>query len=43
MITKNNWMNEKLIIFLSNISLFLKFLIERKNIGKEIINPKIRE
>ena len=33
--TKNNWIKENDTILLSNSLSFLKFLIEKKNIGKE--------
>jgi hypothetical protein len=36
-------MNEKPIILLSRISLFLKFFIAKKNIGSETQRPKIKE
>jgi hypothetical protein len=35
-------MNEKLIILISNVSLFFKFLIEKKNIGNERIKPRTK-
>ena len=35
--------NVKITIFLSRLSEFLKFLIEKKIIKKEIINPKFNE
>jgi hypothetical protein len=42
-ITNNNWINEKPIILLSKIPSFLKFFIEKKNIGKDTTRPKIKE
>jgi hypothetical protein len=41
--TNNNWINEKPIILLSKIPSFLKFFIEKKNIGKDTTRPKIKE
>ena len=38
-----NFKNVKITIFLSRLSEFLKFLIEKKIIKKEVINPKINE
>ena len=42
-ITNKNCKNVKITIFLSRLSEFLKFLIEKKIIKKEIINPKFNE
>ena len=41
--TNKNCKNVKVNIFLSRLSEFLKFLIEKKIIKKEIINPKFNE
>ena len=41
--TNKNCKNVKITIFLSRLSEFLKFLIEKKIIKKEIINPKVNE
>ena len=41
--TNKNCKNVKITIFLSRLSEFLKFLIEKKIIKKEIINPKFNE
>ena len=41
--TNKNCKNVKVNIFLSRLSEFLKFLIEKKIIKKEIINPKVNE
>ena len=35
-------MNEKLIILISNVALFFKFLIEKKKIGNEAIKPSTK-
>ena len=41
--TNKNCKNVKINIFLSRLSEFLKFLIEKKIIKKELINPKVNE
>ncbi len=41
--TNKNCKNVKVTIFLSRLSEFLKFWIEKKIIKKEIINPKVNE
>ena len=43
MTPNRNCKNVKVTIFLSRLSEFLKFLIEKKIIKKEIINPKVNE
>tara|TARA_B100000035_G_scaffold33900_1_gene25707 strand:- start:717 stop:848 length:132 start_codon:yes stop_codon:yes gene_type:complete len=41
--TKRNWRKLKKIILLSNILEFLKFLIEKKIIKKDKLEPKTNE
>ena len=41
--TNKNCKNVKVTIFLSRLLGLLKFLIEKKIIEKEIINPKVNE
>ena len=43
MTTKKNWINVKDIIFLSKISVSLKFLTEKKIIKTEKRSPKLNE